>query len=169
MSKDRVSATVDKDVAAYLSQDHINTSGLINGLVKQYMDGGDGEAAILRLREEQLKSELEALSQQKEAKRKELDRLTESRQEVESGPDIGHQLDEMLTQMERERTHYWQSNGEIRSLATEAGTDAADIMDRLKEQAVEQDRGIYHTQFKRADRARGEQPRPISEVFDADE
>ena len=168
MSKVNISATVDEDVEAFLSQDHVNASGLINDLVRRYMDGGDEKGAMLRLREEQLKSELEALSQQQEAKRKELDRLTDSREKAESGPDIADKLDDVLSQME-DGTHYWPNNDKVRSLATEARTDAADIIHRLKKRAVDQQRDIYHTQFKRADHARGETPRPIGEVFDVDE
>lgn len=165
MSKDHISATVDEDVSAYLSQDHINTSGLINDLVKQYMDGGDEQAAILRLREEQLRSEIEALSQQQEAKEQELDRLTESRQAVESGPDASESMDDILEHMEQDGVHYWADNEAIRKIATEVGTDAEDIIHRLKHRAADQGRDIYHTQFERADLVRGERKKPVTEVY----
>lgn len=165
MSKDRVSATVDEDVAAYLSQDHINTSGLINDLVKQYMDGGDGQAAILRLREEQIKSELEALTQQKESKQKELERLTESRKDVESGTDLSDEYDAILDDMEADGVHVWPNSQPVGQLVSEHDGGPEDIVEELKQRAAEQDRDILHTQFRRADMVRGTKGRNIGEVL----
>jgi len=73
--KERVSASVDPEVAEYLKQNRVNASGLINDLVKQHQSTGGTKAAMLELRHDQVKSEVENLHNQLQAKRKELDRI----------------------------------------------------------------------------------------------
>ena len=73
--KERVSASVDPEVAEYLRQNQVNASGLINDLVKQHQSTGGTKAAMLELRHDQVQSEVENLHNQLQAKRKELDRI----------------------------------------------------------------------------------------------
>lgn len=77
MTKDVISASVDEDVSDYVSQDHINTSGLVNRLLRMHMEGDDVDTAIRQLRREQVKAELESLETQRKQKKAELARLTE--------------------------------------------------------------------------------------------
>jgi chromosome segregation ATPase len=168
MSKKNISATVDEDVERFLSQEHINTSGLINDLVSQYMQGGTEQAAMLRLREEQLRSELEALKQQRESKRKELERLTQSREEIESGPDIGDELNKILDDLEQRGTHVWPEAQPIQDLAGEHSLQPGDVLERLKHRAAEQGRDITTHQFHRADLPPDAPDMPVTEVYDGD-
>ena len=72
MSKQRVSASVDKEVHEYLSRDHINASGLINDLVENHMQTGGNRKAMLELREQQIKSKIDELEGTLEVKEREL-------------------------------------------------------------------------------------------------
>lgn len=166
MSKENISATVDEDVARFLGQDHVNASGLINKLVKEYKDGDDTDGAVLRLREEQLKSELESLNDQRESKRKELERIRQSREEAESGPDISEEADELFDDMETRGVHVWPDAEIVQDLAMEHSMGPDEVMTQLKERAAEQNRDILHTQFQRADMVRGTKGRNIGEVLD---
>ena len=77
MSKERTSLSLDPEVAQFLQQDHVNASGLVNKLVKQYMSGGAGEAMVRQMRIDQLESELNELQAREEQKRRELQNLKE--------------------------------------------------------------------------------------------
>jgi len=55
--KERVSASVDPEVAAYLKQDHVNASGLINDLVSRHMNGGATDELLREFRIQQLEEE----------------------------------------------------------------------------------------------------------------
>lgn len=77
MGKERISATVDEDVGAFVSQDHINTSGLINDLLREYMNAGGDKDAISQFRIQQLEEEAEDLSERAERKREKAEKLKE--------------------------------------------------------------------------------------------
>lgn len=166
MPKVNISATVDEEVEAFLSQEHVNASGLINDLVRRYMHGGDEKGAMLRLREEQLRSEIEALSQQLGTKEQELDRITESREQAESGPDMSDELDDVLDTMEQDGAHVYVGSQTARDLAGEYGLSNDDVVGELKARAASQERDILDTQFERADMVRGQSGKPIGEVYD---
>jgi len=165
MSKQNISASVDEDVAGYLSQEHINASGLINDLVKQYMDGGSEQAAILRLREEQLRSEIEALSQQEEAKRQELNRLADSRKEAEQSPSYREDLLELLRTIEEDDTHIWPAHNTIKELAKQENKPAGEVIDDAREIAAEERLSLLTTQFVRAGNAKYIDKEPITEAY----
>lgn len=131
--------------------------------IQRRIEEKENRVSMIRREKNERDRELEREQNELEALRSKLDAVEQQGGQIES------ELDEILDQMETEGTHYYPNNGDVTSLATEAGTDAADIIHRLKKRAVEQERDIYHTQFKRADHARGETPRPIGEVFDGDE
>lgn len=81
MSKERISASVDPEVSAFLSREDVNGSGLINKLVREHMNGGVSEDYLRKLREEQVRSEIKALNTRMETKQEELERIKESAQE----------------------------------------------------------------------------------------
>jgi len=89
MSKERISASVEPEVAEFLRGDDVNASGLINQLVKNHMDTGGGRKAMLQLRREQLQSEINEARNTVAAKQDsletveaELDELTDDTDEV---------------------------------------------------------------------------------------
>lgn len=85
--KERISASVDREVADYLGQDHVNASGLINQLVSRYMNGG-GEGEMLReLRMQQLEDEYKDAASTAARKLKSLNQLREIETERESQKD----------------------------------------------------------------------------------
>jgi TolA-binding protein len=77
MAKKRTTVSLDEDVAEYVGQDHINTSGLVNDLLRRHMEGGDVDTAIRQLRREQVKAEIQSMQSQLEQKQSELARLSE--------------------------------------------------------------------------------------------
>lgn len=87
MSKDRISATVDEDVAEYLDQDHINTSGLVNRLLKQYISGGRTDEQIREFRKQQVKSEYKDAANRARRKLQEFNELRAADAEPDTLPD----------------------------------------------------------------------------------
>lgn len=84
MSKERVSVTVDPDVAEYLDRDAINTSGLVNRLLKDEMDGtNETTVRMLELRREQLQSECDELAARLDQKQNDLQRVEARIDELE--------------------------------------------------------------------------------------
>lgn len=81
MSKERVSATVDPENAEFLSQEHINTSGLINELLTKYRTGGASEDIIREYRIQQLESEAKDCKSQAQRKLEEAERLRQAKAE----------------------------------------------------------------------------------------
>ena len=77
MTKKRTSLSLDPEVADYLSQEHVNASGLVNSLVKKHMNGGASEDMIRQFRIKQVQSELESIESQAQQKREELEKLQE--------------------------------------------------------------------------------------------
>lgn len=75
MTKRRRSVSLEPDVHDYLSREEVNASALVNELVRRHMDGGMEDAAVLRLRKEQVKSEVDHLKARTENKIKELEKL----------------------------------------------------------------------------------------------
>jgi DNA replication protein DnaD len=71
MSKERISASVDPEVEAYLSRDTVNASGLINQLVKEQMASGGDSKQLLQLRLEQINTQIEQHKSQLESLKKE--------------------------------------------------------------------------------------------------
>lgn len=73
MTKERTSLSLEPEVAAYLKQDQINASGLVNNLIEKQMAGGldDGSKHLITLRLKQVRSEIESLESRVENKRAE--------------------------------------------------------------------------------------------------
>ena len=75
MSKQRRSVTLEPEVDEYLSRNEVNASGLVNDLVRRHMNGGIGDDAVLRMRKQQVKSEVEHLEARTQNKLEELEKL----------------------------------------------------------------------------------------------
>lgn len=78
MSKNNISATVDDDVYEFVQQDHINTSGLINRCLREYMNTGGDVSAVRDLRIKQLEDDAEDLLSRAENKREKAEELREA-------------------------------------------------------------------------------------------
>jgi len=88
MTKERRGVSLEPEVNSYLSQDGVNASQKINELVKQEMNAGTTERAMLQLRLEQVRGdianhegELERLRKQEKDLLERLDTLQEERKE----------------------------------------------------------------------------------------
>jgi len=88
MSKERISATVDPEVAEYLQKEGVNASGAINKAIKQQMGVSGENTDLIELRLEQVEGEidrhessLESLYAQKEALEERLEEIEENRNE----------------------------------------------------------------------------------------
>lgn len=82
MSKSNISATVDQDVKEYVSNSTVNTSGLVNKLLRQHMNCGTTDERMLEFRIQQVESELDDLQGRVERKREELEELKERKSEM---------------------------------------------------------------------------------------
>jgi len=106
MSKERTSITVDPEVAEYLSRESVNASGLVNKLVKQYMNGGGEEDALREFRMQQVKSEYEDHAQQARRRLEEYNRLREeARRKEEQTPDVPENEAKRVRMVPREADH----------------------------------------------------------------
>lgn len=95
MSKENISATVDKDVAEYLDQPGRNRSETINMAVKAYMDSAGGEKAMIKLRLNQLRSRRKSLNS-------ELENVVEEIEQLEG------RLDTLEQEKQSERQDTWE-------------------------------------------------------------
>jgi len=84
VSKDRITVSLEPEVASYLQQDAVNASGLVNNLVKKQMGGESSEAAMVKLRLEQVSSKIEQTESALQNKRGEKERLEERLSEIQS-------------------------------------------------------------------------------------
>ena len=111
-NKENISATVDPDVSDYVGQDSVNTSGLVNQLLKQHMNGGADEGQILDFRIQQVRSEIEELEGRLDRKREELGELQDRRSEqVETKDDVVAEASSVLSREDLEyknqKVGYW--------------------------------------------------------------
>lgn len=127
MSKQNISATVDEEVGDYLSQDHVNASGLINQLVQKHMNG-DSEELLREFRRKQLLEEAEDLDSRAERKRKEAEKLAEvnEKQEKERQAEIGEVVAEIGGDVPPDP-----ENNAVKRHATELGVDPEELADEL--------------------------------------
>jgi len=117
MSKERVSASVDPEVAAFLSREDVNGSGLINKLVREHMNGGVSEDYLRKLREEQVQSEIESLNTRMEKKKDELRRIRDAEAEQEQAKQDA--IDERLEALQNVRGTVDESHPTVEALARE--------------------------------------------------
>jgi len=94
MTKERITASVDPEVAEFLTQDGVNASGLVNRLVQDEMAGtNEATVQMIELRLEQVESDCESLEQRLKAKEKERVRLETRLSELKAEQDS--RLDEV--------------------------------------------------------------------------
>jgi len=84
MSKERRTVSIESEVDEYLSSEGVNASQLINQLVKNHASSGGDERAMLELRAEQLRSDIEELTGRLETKENELERIEKQLEQFES-------------------------------------------------------------------------------------
>lgn len=125
--KKNISATVDPDVKEYVSQSTINTSGLVNKLLKQHMNGGASEEQILEFRIQQVNSEIESLENRIAQKRDELTELQSRRKDLEEQPmEVVREAADILTaedlEYHQQKVRYW---------ANQAGMEIDEFVDAL--------------------------------------
>lgn len=87
MSKERRAVTLDPEIDTYLASEGINASQLVNRLVKNHKTAGGDEYTMLKLREQQVESEIEELHSRIDAKRDELELIQEQLDEYEEEQD----------------------------------------------------------------------------------
>jgi len=87
MSKKNISATVDPEIAEFVGRSDVNTSGLVNRLLKQHMSGETGREQMLQLRIDQVEGEIESLESRIETKREKLQRLESQLDEMKEETD----------------------------------------------------------------------------------
>lgn len=85
--KERKSVTLDREVAAYLSQEGRNASQTVNKLVKMEMDGETTDKEILRYRMENQKDQYEISAQKALGHLKRYNQLKDQLEETESEED----------------------------------------------------------------------------------
>lgn len=128
MPKQNVSATVDEDVADYLSQDHVNASGLINQLVKRHMNG-ESEELLREFRRKQLEEEAEELSSRAERKREEAEKLAEVTEEKQTERQA--ELEEVADQLAGVKRD--PENPAVKAQAANLGMEPEELLEELPE------------------------------------
>lgn len=128
VSKKRISATLEDDVYQFVQQEHINTSGLINRCLKEYMNTGGDVSAVRDLRIRQLKDEADELETRADTKRQ---RAKELREELEATKD-----DEQTAELDAvlQRAEYIPADPEhpfVQENAAELGIDPTGLADEI--------------------------------------
>jgi len=139
MSKERTSLSLDPEVASFLRQDRVNASGLVNTLVKQYINGTDTDRQMVKLRLQQVESELTDLTDRVENKQNERDRLESRLSDIDAEDKA-----ELTAAIERIQTTESALSGEVRiltpdeqlqAIADEHDITVAALKERVKENA----------------------------------
>lgn len=129
MSKGRTSLSLDDDVLAYLQQDSVNASGLVNQLVRNHMAGGDQDETLLRVHREQLQEEVESHERAAERKRTLLKHVEESIETTEEKQSriiaqAANTLEPQMLDVENPATRNW---------AQKAGMEPEEFVTTLEE------------------------------------
>jgi len=130
MSKDRISATVDEEIADFVSRDDVNTSGLVNKLLKQHMTAGTSEERMLQIRLENVEDDITDLQSQLATKVERRSNIISKLEEYEQQQeqvilDAGEALDRTDFRAENQKLAYW---------VDETGLSKEKLRDRLAEQ-----------------------------------
>jgi flagellar capping protein FliD len=126
--KQRVSASVDEPIANYLQQDVVNASGLINKLVRQYLDGNGGEDQMVQLRIDQVQSEIESLETRLSQKRTQLENLEERYENAQE--EQLNQLQQAAEALDPE--DLYEGNQTVQWWASELGMNEQQLIDELE-------------------------------------
>lgn len=133
MSKERISASVDPEVEAYLSRETVNASGMINKLVKQQMSSGGDSKQLLKLRLEQIDSEMERHESQLETLAKEREGVKKRLNSIESQETSN--LEDACEDLE---TVPWRvDNPAIEKRADELGMEPSELIAELEDYHAE--------------------------------
>jgi hypothetical protein len=94
VSKGRTTVSVDEELLQYYQNDpSVNLSGLVENLLQEYADSGGNTDSLLKMREQQLESDLEELGARYTAKWEEYERVCDrleerERRAVQVPPDV---------------------------------------------------------------------------------
>lgn len=83
MAKETRTVTIDPDVHEYLDKANVNASGLVNNLVKEYMEGSDADIAALDVQIKHKERELDSAKSEVNRVESELTELRELRNELQ--------------------------------------------------------------------------------------
>jgi len=133
MSKTNISATVDENVASYLSRETVNASGLINQLVKKQMSGTDSNKQLLKLRLDQINSEITRYESQIETLEKERDGIKNQLAEIEQKEES--ELSEAMDVLET--VHWEEDNPAIQQWADDLDMSESDLIAQLEDYHAE--------------------------------
>jgi DNA anti-recombination protein RmuC len=127
MKKQRRSVSLEPEVHEYLSREEVNASALVNDLVRQHMEGVVKDAAVLRLRKQQVQSEVDHLRARAENKVDELEEL-EARLES-SVSQHNAELEESLEKLQR--VEHEPTNPAIQKHAEKLDMTPKELIDEL--------------------------------------
>jgi len=131
MSKQRRAVTLEPEVDEYLSQEHINASGLVNDLVKRHMSGDDTEAAIREFRINQLEDEAEEYAGIAERKRERAERLREVAEQEQS--ERKQAVQEVVDDLVNKDVPRDPDNPAIKTQADNLDMEPTELLDELPE------------------------------------
>lgn len=95
MSKNNISATIDDDVYEFVQQDHINTSGLVNRCLREYMNTGGDVSAVRDLRIQQLEDDAEDFETRAQNKRETAKELRKAIEKESNTVDEGKRKEQL--------------------------------------------------------------------------
>lgn len=84
MSKQRRTVSLDEDADRYLDRADVNASGFVNRLVRNAINTDGKDLSMLRLRKQQLESDIESLEGELKNKRQEKERVEEQLDEQQN-------------------------------------------------------------------------------------
>ena len=136
MGKTVTSFSVDEDIADLLSErDDLNKSAIVNQFLREYLAGGDGEEAALRIRLERLDEEIADTEKELTRLKRERDRIQDRLSDKQA--QINEVLDEVAEKVragEFPRENIDAGNLAIQNWAAEAGVPADRFVDELEAQ-----------------------------------
>lgn len=127
MSKERRTISLTPENDAYLGKEGVNASQLVDRLVESYRSAGGDETGMLKLREQQLQSEISELESRLEAKRSELEQVQDQLAEFQADQDsiIADAADALPQHVRHE------DNPAVENWAEKAGLSPSELLDRL--------------------------------------
>jgi len=129
MSKERVSASVDPEVEQYLSRETVNASGLINKLVKMEMSGASQDREFLKLRRDNINTEINRLESQLETLLDEREAINKQLKKIER-----QEQSEIEDSLETLKTVPWEEdNPAIRTHAEDNDMTPEELITELEE------------------------------------
>lgn len=129
MTKERRSVSLDKQNHAYLSQNHVNASGLVNRLLEQYRSGGELGEELLNLRIQMIEDDIDELESRIEARRSTIKQLRQAKnQHQESRRQV---IEEAAEQLGPE--HLQDDNPAVEHWAEKAGISYGELIEELRD------------------------------------